>query len=196
MEKSIHQQFLNKLPQNAKKVLSKKKKAQLIARASDAKNNKRYTKTRILYYSDSYDFLQYQIIVRPYVCKRFKIDFRMLELLLYIYPLNYFTTIDYKVAVKPYSLHSIKTMVKLGFVKVMVEGKNAAEHVYTLSHQAKNIVSLYYKYMSGERKMLDNDQRNPLTKTRDITIHDKKRMEMIRALNLLEVPETKKRLYS
>jgi hypothetical protein len=148
-----------------------------------------------MYYSDSNDFLQYQIIVRPYVCKRFNIDNRMLELLLYIYPLNYFTTGDYRTAVKPYSLHSVKTMVKLGYVKIMVKGQNAGEHVYTLTHQAKNIVTLYYQYMSGERKMLDNDQRNPLTKKRDISNHDKKRMEMIRALNQLDVPETKKRLY-
>lgn len=196
MEESIHKKFLAQLPEKANEVLKKTKKVKLIARASDTKNKKRYTKQRILYYSNSYDFLQYQIIVRPYVCKRFKIEVRMLELLLYIYPLNYFTNEDYKVAVRPYSLHSIKTMVKLGFVKIIVKGYNAAEHVYTLTHQAKNIVSLYYKYMSGERKMLDNDQRNPLTKKIKITTHDKKRMEMIRVLNQLEVPETKKRLYS
>ncbi len=193
MTKSSKVVFLDKLPDGARDVIVKKK-IKLVATSSPKAKKSNYCLQKYLLFSGGHDILQNIIVVRPYITKRYKIEFRFLELLLYLYPMQYFTQSDYTKVPKPYTYRSINDMLRLEMITIIVQGNNKGEHLYTLSRQAKAIVVHFYECLSGEKRIPENAI-NPFTK-KTATKFDKKRLEFLKTINQLEIPDSKKRLFS
>lgn len=111
-----------------------------------------YSKERYIEVSKAYSFLQYQCVIRPLILRKYNISIRFLELLLYLYPMQYFDKRDYAMSVKALSWN-VRIMLKYEWIKIISEGANRGEHIYGLSAKAKHIVEDYYKYMSGEKQL-------------------------------------------
>lgn len=185
--------FLEKLPEDAKLLVTKKKLIVIETSSAKAKK-KKYTKQRFLLCYDGYDIMQNLIVVRPYIMKRYDIEFRLLEVLLYLFPMQYFTQDDYRVVPKPFTYRSVKDMMRLDMICISVNGENKGKHLYCLTRKAKEIVIHFYQCVSGEKKIPETFV-NPLTR-KTATTHDKKRMEMIKILNRQEISGTKSKLFS
>lgn len=107
---------------------------------------------------NGYDLLQYMIVVKPYIMKKYKIEKSIeLEALLYLFPIQFFTLNDFKLlGLKQYNLH-IKTLEDIGYLKLCVT-RTDGRKVYTLTEKSVNIVTDFYKYLSGEKGIsLNND---------------------------------------
>lgn len=100
-------------------------------------------------------------LARRFICSKYSISIEMLEILLFIYPYNYFTKKDYDKIANTYfgcRLHYLK---KKGLVKVMYAKKTLKAppgqkkqlaDIYTLSKVSKNAVVHFHKIISGERE--------------------------------------------
>lgn len=185
--------LLDKLPENAKAVVIKKEIV-INKNVSGTAKYSKYKKQRFIQFYDGYDFLQNFIVVRQYVQKRYKIDLNLLEILLYLFPMQYFTRDDYKIIPRNYGYRKISDLVRAGYVNIAVTGKNQGEHLYTLNRQGTEIVKIFYESLAGERKIPEQPQKNPMAlKTANkIT---KKQMDLIKVLNQKEVPQTRKAMF-
>lgn len=160
---------------------------------NDCKTTKYNMKRWLLFY-DGYDFLQNLIVVRRYICSRYKINNHLFELLLYLFPIQYFTREDYKKFPSQFTYRQIDKLIDLGLVSIASMGANKDEHLYTLNRSGKSIVIMTYKCLSGEKKMSEKPELNSLASS-DANKFEKKHMDLIKHLNQLEVPQTKKRFY-
>jgi len=134
------------IPENAKELIEKNGFKVNISKDDP------YSKKRFLEVSAGYNLLQYQCVIRPLFQKKYNISLRLLELLLFIYPMQYISQQDYKLTIKAISWN-IKIMLEYGWLKVVAEGPNRGEHLYGLTLKSKRIVEDYYKYMSGEKQL-------------------------------------------
>lgn len=185
--------FLDRLPEGAQELILKKKLVLNKNTNGTAKIDK-YTKQRFIQFYEGYDFLQNLIVVRAYIQKRYKIDYHMFELLLYLFPLQYFTREDYKLIPRQFRYKNVQHLQNLGYVSIAISGENRDKHLYTLSRSASEIVKHTYHCLSGEKKIPEIYQRNPMAR-KTANTYEKKRMELIKVLNQQEVPETKKLLF-
>lgn len=110
---------------------------------------------------NGFDLLQYMIVVKPYIMKKYKIEKSIeLEALLYLFPIQFFTLSDFKLlGLKQHNLH-IKTLEDLGYLKLCIK-KTDGRNIYTLTEHAINIVTDFYKYLSGEKTINLNTTYNP-----------------------------------
>jgi len=114
----------------------------------------------------------------------------MFELVLYLYPKNYFTYNDFKLATRSFELSRIKYLIDSGFVEIAVQRSNRNGTVYTLSTKMKNMVVEFYKLLAGEKKI--DTEKSPL---RDSTTIDNKRLASIEKINKLEVSKTRRKFF-
>lgn len=183
--------FLDKLPEDAKTVVVKRKL--VVTETSSLKGMKRlYSKKRYIFCEDGYDILQNLLIVRHYVCKKNDIPFNLLELMLYLFPLNYFTHTDYGAIPKSFTFRTVATLLKQDVIVIAVSGENRGKHLYALSSKSKGIVKMFYQMLSGEKKIPET---NTMFTKSDAAI-DKRRVKFIPVLNRQEIPLTKKKLFS
>lgn len=185
--------FFDKLPEGAKELVVKKRLV-VIETGSPKARKRNYSKQKFLLAMDGHDILQNLIVVRPYMIARYKIEFRLLELLLYLFPMQYFTQDDYRIVPKPFTYRSVKDLLRLEMIVIAVNGENRGKHLYALSRKAKEMVIHFYQVLSGEKRIPENHQ-NPFAK-QSANNHDKKRLELIKHLNQQEIPLTKKKLFS
>lgn len=108
-------------------------------------------KKRILF-DHSCDFLQYSIAVKPYIYKKYNIKHSIeLDILLFMYPIQFFTRDDFNLLpVRMYN-YQFKTLMELGYFERLVDHRKKNLSVYGLTDHAKKIVTEYYMYLSGER---------------------------------------------
>lgn len=157
-----------------------------------SKANK-YSKDRYLHIYRGYNLLENSIVIRHYIQKRYSIDYNFLEILLYLFPKQYFTSTDYGELPKQYTRRTMRSMLKSGYINIMQKGSNLNRHVYCLNRAGKEIVIHYYECLSGEKKVLETTD-NPMTRS-DVNKFTKKKMDLIRKINQLPVPESKKGLF-
>lgn len=158
------------------------------------KDPKHYTQSAR--FNIGYNKLQYLGIVRHYLQKRFKISYRELEMLLFLYPKLLFDNREFKEYPKSFTNRDIREPIKRGYIEVFTV-KHEYHKVYQLTRRAKVIVTLFYKYISGELPIPEDPQTNPMFK-KDANPMDKKRAEMIKKMNsiLLENPPADPNDYS
>lgn len=142
-----------------------------------------------------YDMLELMLIARPYIQKRYNIDLGLLELLLFLSPKQFFTQKDYAEMPKQFKYRSIKNLLATGFVSIIQNGECLADHLYRVNRKGSEIVRHFYEILSGEKKIPEVPYRNPLAKTGTRTAYDKKRMDLIKKINQLPAPDSKKPLY-
>ncbi len=165
----------NQVSETTKKLIRNGKKA---LRKTHGKT--KYTRQAV-YMNLGYNFLENQYVVRKFFQKKYKIDLRVLEILLYLYPKQYFSHADYKAYPLTFTHRQIVSMIKKGHVIVLQEGKNKTKDVYTLSHSSKLLIQNYYKYLAGEIMIPVISENNPMIR-KDATPHERKIINMFKRL--------------
>lgn len=140
------------------------------------------------------DILEHFHIVKHYFRVVRKIKIELLEILLALYPKQFFTNKDYRFIYKQFSYNRVETLEKMGYIVLFSKDKNKLHGVYCLSVKAKHLVKDFYACLSGEKKMSEDYTINPIFGKEQSTM-DKKKAKIITALNKLQVPEYKKRLF-
>jgi len=161
------------------------------------KNSKKdkYSKALHLEFFCGYDLLENLIVARPYIQKRYEIDRQLLELLLYLGPKQFFTQEDYGKMPKQFKYGSIKNLLATGFVNIVQNGDCLSSHLFRVNRKGSEIIRHFYEILSGEKKIPEVPYRNPLARTTTRTAYDKKRMDLIKKINELPAPDSKKPLY-
>lgn len=156
---------------------------------------KQQEKKKYIYCNSGYDLLENLFIVRHYVCNKHKLTLRVLEILLKLYPMSYFTHQDYYELPKNFQLVRADYLIKRGFMQEIKEkNKNRTESIFKLSTKAGNIVKDFYKYLSGEKPIPEERRHNYMISPKATEI-DKLRFEFIKKMNKTEPSETKKQLF-
>lgn len=154
----------------------------------------KYSKLKHLEFFSGYDLLENLLITRPYIQKRYNIDLGLLELLLFLSPKQFFTQKDYAEMPKQFKYCSIKNLMNTGFVGIVQTGGCLSDHMYHVNKKGSELVRHFYEILSGEKKIPEN-YINPLSRVKSRTPFDKKKMDLIKRINLLQAPEKKKALY-
>jgi len=111
----------------------------------------KYCKSDFLRIYEGYDALQNLILVRNYIQKKHDISLSALEVLLYLYPKQFFTHSDYNEVPKQYFFRTVKRMCDLGYIKIHIKGTGTRRNLYTLSNIGKRVVYEFYELLSGEK---------------------------------------------
>ncbi|WP_456867592.1 hypothetical protein [Galbibacter sp. BG1] len=150
-------------------------------------NPKHYT--RSARFNIGYNKLENLGVVRHYIQKRFNINHREFEMILFLYPKLLFDTREYREYPKCFTYRNIKKPMERGLIEIFTNHKKRNK-IYRLTKQAKHIVVQFYKYISGELPIPEDPQTNPLFK-KDATPMDRKRAEWIKRMNaqLMMIPD-------
>lgn len=201
MNKEDKNDFFKKVPENIKELVKSKSEDDFRFLERLPKKDKRIRKYKqkskdvIFPIYNGYDFLENLLVVRHFVCKRYKISFELLEVFLYLYPKNFWTQDDYFIVPKQFTHNRMRYMLKKGHVVIFMKAKTERETIYRLSPSSRRIVEHFYKYLSGEDKMpVDSLYYSPFVSEK-ISAVDKLRKNLIYKINLLEPSENKKRLF-
>jgi hypothetical protein len=184
------------------KAIPKRAKAEIKRRNIELKTKNRDKGDRVKYekkhYAEivlGYDMLENLMLVRTYIQKKYEIRFKLLELLLFLAPKQFFTQADYKEIAKNYTYGRIDNIVDSGFVKIMTLGESKGRHLYTLSPIGKTMIAEFYKCLFGEKKIPTERLRdNPLA-SKSANIYIQKKFALIKQMNQLPVSETKRQFF-
>lgn len=158
-----------------------------------------FQKTHRINFRLGFDLLQYNIVVRPFICKLHRIKHPLeLDALLYLYPIQFFTTKDFaELPLRQYNI-TLKSCVDTGYLKNVVVGFHKDRSVYSLSDFGINIVQDYYQYLSGEKTINDGKYKNPFRAEDSIKIDAQREKVMVRLKEQTEKNPSKfrKSLYS
>lgn len=114
--------------------------------------SKKYVNQRLTF-TKGFDFLQYNLVVRNYIVKRYNLKNQLeLDILCYLFPIQYFTIADFKVLPLPMEGYTLKSMKENLLIDLKIKRARAAA-IYGLSEHAKKAVKDYYYYLSGEKTM-------------------------------------------
>lgn len=146
------------------------------------KKYSRKRKEHLKAFRNGHDLLQYNIVVRPYIKRRFKIEKDVeLDILLYLYPIQYFTVKDYNFLPMRESGYTVPVMIEKGYLRTFINPTGAAK-ILTLTDFAIKIVRSYYEYLSGEKTIPDgHSHTNPFLGTEANKI-DKQRQKVMEKL--------------
>lgn len=183
---------------NAKKDLPKETQDALKGKSiniiyTDEKD--KYSKKRFVYVSRGYDFLGRLYVVRTYIQKRYNLDRHALELLLMLMELKVFNRKMFADLPRPFKFARFNTFIEEGYVNLVMDDEKTENRIYTLSTKYRNIVMKFYHYLSGEEKIPEDSVHNPLANKNTQIPFDRKKLEMIKRLNKLEVPKHKRFLF-
>ena len=116
--------------------------------------------------NQDYSSLQYLGIVRHYVQKNTDNirTLRDMELLLYLYPFQMFSKIDYDDFPHPYSTKTMTYFLNNNWIEPMFDkyGKQSRKQVYKLTREAKTIVRNFYDYLHGAKPIPEKPKFNKL----------------------------------
>lgn len=148
-------------------------------------SHRKYNK-QVFMIQDHYNMFENLHFVRNYIQKKYNIDWRMLEYLLFLYAKQYFTYNDFASYPAPYHLKRIKDMIRKGHVEEF-KSKNpkvkGSKNVYRLTQQSKIIVSSFYKLLSGEKPMPILGRENPVMYGAPKNGREQKMQDMMRVLS-------------
>ena len=179
------------LPNDAQKLL----KGTKISPVFVNKDNDHYSKKRFAYVYKGYDFLENLYPVRIYIQKRYELDRHILEILLKLMGMKIFTRALYSEISKSFTYSRWDSIVKSGYLNLIMDHPDVEKRMWTLNSKGRNIVIKFYKYLSGEEKIPEDSVHNPMANKKTQKPFDRKKMETIRKLNLLPIPEHKKSLF-
>lgn len=161
------------ITKEAKQVLSpetlekvKKKKVNIVKSThpneAKAKYSKKDSRQKVIFTAGR-DLMQYNIVVRPYILRKFRIEKDVeLDVLLYLFPFQYFTARDFKALPITHMSYNLKTLKELNYIQVVVDHNTGLSgNIYGLTERAKKIVKEYYEYLSGEKTVNPNGYKNP-----------------------------------
>lgn len=150
---SIGKEVIGVIANEKQKLLVHKKKNTPVVRKP--KNKEMFTQKKFLSVYEEYNFLRNFGIVRKYIQKKHVISINILESILYLYALEYFTSTDYMRFPHSFSHRTVymKGGVLNELVEVAVPATNKAKNIFTLSRKFKKIVVEFYKLLAGVQKI-------------------------------------------
>ncbi|MBC7845549.1 MAG: hypothetical protein H7Y10_03555 [Flavobacterium sp.] len=175
-------------------VLKKKGLKLKLNTAGKAKIEK-YSRAKHLPIFRGYDLLENMMVVRQYIQKKHNIDLGLLETLLFLNPKQYFTQADYAEMPKQFRYCYLKNLLATGYVSLLQDAKDVSKKLYKVNRKGHEIVCNFYELLSCEKKINEIQSSNPFNHTKKRTPFDKKRMDLIKKINQLPAPESKKGLY-
>lgn len=149
----------------------------------------KYTSQRFHQVYKGYDFLGDLCSVRTYIQKRYKIDFRTLEVLLKLMKYKVFTREMFSEIPKNFTLSKWNHFIKLGYLNLVMDASSIEDRLFCLNTKGRNIVISFYEYLSGEKKIPETSRHNPMANNNTKLPFDKRKMEVIKKLNQAEVAE-------
>lgn len=143
----------------------------------------RKIKKQKLIFTSGRDLLQFNIVVRPYILRKHRIKNALeLDILLYLFPIQYFTMRDFKALPTLNEGYHLNTLIELNYIEVVVQHrKGVANNLYGLTERAKKIVKEYYEYLSGEKTVNPTGYTNPFN-DKDATKVDSIRQKLLNKL--------------
>lgn len=163
----------SKIVKVAKEVLSEKTVSVVNDHKADVQTstNAEYAKAKYsrkderqkLLFTSGRDLLQFSIVVRPYIMRKYRLKNQLeLDILLYLFPIQYFTLRDFKVLPTANEGYHLHTLIELNYIEVVVHHRaGASSNIYGLTERSKKIVKEYYEYLSGEKTVHPNSYTNP-----------------------------------
>jgi hypothetical protein len=157
-------EVLSKLgPATSKNIVkSRYKVSESVAPRSKENAYSKYNPAAKLSFEHGCDLLQYSIVVKPYIYKKFNLKHPIeLDILLYLYPIQFFTRSDF--ALLPVAMYNYNfiTLIDMGYLEKCVDHRIRKDVVWRLSDLSMKIVKEYYLYLSGEMKLAPNTPANP-----------------------------------
>ena len=142
-----------------------------------------------LLFRTGFDLLQYTIVVRPFILRKYSIENPIvLDVLLYLFPFQYFSMPDFKLLpIKNMNVH-LKHFKKDGYIDDCLLKGDRANKLYRLTPTAQQIVTEYYEYLSGEKTIKEGRYTNPFN-YKEATKIDKERENVM--LKLKRQTETR-----
>ncbi|MDT0554044.1 hypothetical protein [Urechidicola vernalis] len=123
--------------------------------------SKKYKKELIV--EVNYNYLQYLGVVRIYLQNKYNLKFEDIELLLYLYPINYFTRKDIRRFPCSWGYKRLNRLIQEDYiVKLSSVPARTRGCVFMLSIKAKNLVRNYHELLSGEKSIPNCPQHNPI----------------------------------
>lgn len=166
-------------PDTRKKLVSNRAK---LTETYTTKRKKKYSKKDpliVMYFHQGYDLLQHNIVIRPFILKKYNIKNSIeLDVLLYLFPIQFFTIADFKML--PLKQHNVylKTLLELGYADLCVKKVEFAGNIYKLTDHAIRIVKDYYACLSGEKQVGTSITSNPFLDPKAAKI-DKLRQKLL-----------------
>lgn len=155
---------------------------------------KKYAKKKpaqLLRFREGYDLLENLMLVRLYVQRKYNMEIKQIEFLLYLYPKKIFTYWDYFQMPRPGKFYSVTSMLKMGLIKEVSKGRVKRDSLFKLSHTSCKIVEEFYQYLSGE-KPIPIEEKNIVSET---STYEKMKRSLIRTMNAAGPDEKKKGYY-
>lgn len=158
----------------------------------------KYTRKRFLKVYQGYDFLQFWGIARHYIIRKYQITTRQLDLILFLAPMNYFTSIDISYMPKSFGDMTIQALIKKGIIvrvslppaKQKMNKFYTEKGIYTLTKEKREAVEELYKILAQEEQIdLSVTAFKP-----DVAI-DRKRVRLIKTMRQKSNPDNLKPLY-
>ena len=156
-----------------------------ITKSSNEDQKTRYSKEKKiqkLTFVAGFDLMQYNIVIRPYIIQKYHLKNELeLDVLLYLYPINFFSRPDFKLMPTDNLGYSLKKLIEDGLIILLVRHKEGyAKNIYGLSDRAKAAVKSYYMFLSGERTLGDNSYTKPFYFQENTKINRERRELMLK----------------
>lgn len=158
-------------------------------------NKKKYSSKQYVGIYKGYDMLENLFTVRSYIQKHYDISWSTLELYLKLMGMRIFTREEYSQVPRDFQFQKFKSLRDSGCIIVVSDHNKVEERLYTLSTKSKNIVTNFYAYLSGEKKIPEDSVNNPMFNKNKQVPFDKKKAELIKKMNQLPIPAHKKKLF-
>lgn len=144
-----------------------------------------YTRFQYARVYKGYNILENIMFVRSYIQKKYEIDFRLMEQILFLTPKSFFTFDDFKEVAKfNFAYKRITRLIELGFVAVASKGRSLSENIYTATAKARKLNQEFHEMLAGETEIPTIDLEKSDYKT------DNLKAEIIKKLNKKEKPKT------
>lgn len=184
--------------ENLNKLLSKEVNA--IRKSSKVKikvkeDSDQYSKAKFIEVYQGFDMLEDLYTVRTFTVKKFDIDPNLLEILLKLMGMRVFSRAEYSQIPRNFTYGRFQSILESGYVNLLMDNTDVEKRLFSLNTKGRNIVISFYKFLSGEEKIPEDSKHNPMANKNKNTPYDKKKLDLIKRMNQLEVPEHKKRLF-
>lgn len=183
-------QLKDTLPKHAKSAVEEQK-TKFIEENYKGNEKPEYTRLQFKRIYKGYDFLENLILIRKVIERKYGIEFRLLEQILYLTPKNLFKLQDFwEIATLTYSYKRIDTLIKLGLIAVVSKGINKQEHIYAPTTKARTICQEFHEMLSGQMEVPTDQLERSEHKTDNI------RAKLIKELAKKEKPKTVQLLWA
>jgi hypothetical protein len=132
----------------------------------------------------TYDYLKYFRIVRYWAKRTHGVGLADIEMLFFLYSERLFKRTDFNDYEEIFSwdVSRFEKLLRDGWISVWRKAKGSESALYEVSYKGKRLMVSIYKKLSGEEKISESPQRNPIFK-KDSPYTDKVYRRVIKKMN-------------